>query len=95
VMITTAQLTDVIYVPVNAVYTDVNGSYVWLVEDGHAVRRNVTTDISNDKGTVILEGLSGGETVIAEGEDITEGDAVMDLAALTAQPESTTIGAEG
>ncbi|MCL2462718.1 MAG: hypothetical protein FWF44_08645 [Defluviitaleaceae bacterium] len=51
-------------VPVNALYDDVaNGSYVYVMEDGNKVMRQVKKGVANDSYVQITDGLSEGDEV--------------------------------
>lgn len=54
-------------VPASALRTGAEGRYVWCVEDGTVVRRNVVTDGYSGEGVVITEGLFQGDQVVVEG----------------------------
>ena len=56
-------LEHVLTVPANAVYRESGQSYVYLVEDGQRIRRDVTVGFSTDARVQILEGLQEGEQV--------------------------------
>ena len=64
VRITTATEENALLVPVEAVNTDRNGDFCYVVEDGVAKVRYVTTGISSSTEIQILEGLQEGEEVI-------------------------------
>ena len=64
IRITTATAEDALLVPVEAVNTDRTGDFCYVIEDGVARVRYVTTGISSDTEIQILEGLSEGEEVI-------------------------------
>jgi len=51
------------YIPVNAVHSGTGGKYVYLMEDGQRVIRNVTLGIVTDAKAEILEGLEEGDLV--------------------------------
>ncbi|HET7370759.1 MAG TPA: efflux RND transporter periplasmic adaptor subunit [Gammaproteobacteria bacterium] len=65
---------DTLAVPVQAVlYTEADrkkasidsaSGYVFVIEDGHATKRTVTTGISNDQNIAILSGLKAGDKVV-------------------------------
>ena len=78
VEIDTGKVEDVLIVPTNAVNTDVDGSYVFVVEDGVAVRKSVETGLSSDTVIEIKSGLSEAESVILSSQNITEGTTVSD-----------------
>lgn len=64
IRITTATAEDALLVPVEAVNTDRTGDFCYVIEDGVARVRYVTTGISSDTEILILEGLEEGEEVI-------------------------------
>ncbi len=64
VRITTATAEDTLLVPVEAVNTDRTGDFCYVIEDGIARARYVTTGISSSTEIQILEGLQEGEKVI-------------------------------
>lgn len=53
-----------IIIPYDAVYYETDGSYVYIVKDGHAVKTYVTTGIFDDSSIEIVEGISEGDLVI-------------------------------
>lgn len=57
---------DALLVPANALYSDSTGRYVYVVEDGARVRRNVSTGAANDWQVQITEGLEEGEIVYVQ-----------------------------
>jgi membrane fusion protein (multidrug efflux system) len=54
-------------VPQAALLTDQQGSYVFVVENGHAVARRLTTGADVGRDVVVQEGLREGEQVVVEG----------------------------
>lgn len=54
---------QVLSIPNNAVYKDISGNYVYLIQDGIRVRQPVTTGYKSDVYTEILEGLQEGDRV--------------------------------
>ena len=56
---------DILKIPDNALYTDEDGSYVYVIKgaDGEKERRNVVVGITTDTTVEILEGLEEGEEV--------------------------------
>jgi membrane fusion protein (multidrug efflux system) len=56
-----------VVVPQAALITDQGGIYVFVVEDGKAVRKNVKTTGAFGTNAVVDTGLNGGEDVIVEG----------------------------
>lgn len=57
---------QVLQIPVNALFVDSAGSYVYLVENGTQKRQDVTTGPNNGIMTVIEEGLSEGDLVYVQ-----------------------------
>lgn len=64
VVIHTEKVENAILVPVTAVNVDVNGEFVYVVENNILVKKQVTTGISTDTMTEIREGLSEGDQVV-------------------------------
>lgn len=64
VKITTATEENTLVVPVEAVNTDRTGDFCYVIEDGVARVRYVTTGISSSTEIQIIEGLQEGEEVI-------------------------------
>ena len=58
---------DVISIPRTATQSGQQGNFVFLVENGVARSRKVSVGRFQDGRDVILEGLSGGETVVSDG----------------------------
>lgn len=61
--IRTAMLAYALLVPTDAVCSDEEGDYVFVIAEGKAIKRSIVTGVSNDDMTEVLEGLSAGETV--------------------------------
>jgi membrane fusion protein, multidrug efflux system len=59
---------NAITVPNEAVLRDNNGTYVYVVQDSIARRKNVTTGVTQDNRLEILSGLDGTERVIVIGQ---------------------------
>lgn len=66
----TGSATGVITAPLSAINTDVNGQFCYVVENGVAVRRQVKTGLASDSRTEVLEGLSEGDVLISEPQNI-------------------------
>lgn len=62
--VVTSAVKDTIVIPYDAVYYDNNQSYVYCVEEGKAVRVDVTTGLYNDDLIAVTEGLKPGDEVI-------------------------------
>lgn len=70
-----------IVIPYDAVYYEDNQPYVYCVEDGKAVRKDVSTGLYNEDNIVITEGISAGDEVVTswasglkEGAEILSGE---------------------
>lgn len=57
---------DVLTIPVNALYRDGSGQYVYKWTDGARVRCDVKTDLVTDTKAQIIEGLEEGDTVYVQ-----------------------------
>ncbi len=65
---------NTIVLPYEYVQTDSTGDYVYVVENGLVVRKDVVIGISNSTDAEITEGLSEGDQVItSDATDLTEG----------------------
>ncbi|MFG1376669.1 efflux RND transporter periplasmic adaptor subunit [Xanthobacter autotrophicus] len=60
--------TDIVAVPSEAVQNGQDGTFVFVVEDGIATVRPVIATRTVEGRTVISRGLSGGETVVTDGQ---------------------------
>jgi len=70
--------TEALVIPVAAVVEEDNVSVVYVVEDGMAVRKVVTTGIEDDGQLEILSGLAGNEQIIVNGQNsLREGSKVL------------------
>ena len=65
-VISTAQASDAVLVPVMAVNVDVDGEFVYVIENSIVVKKPVTTGISSDTMVQITEGLTQGEQVVTD-----------------------------
>lgn len=73
---------NAVVVPDSAVQPGQNGSYVYLVDDGHVKVRSVRVVRQLDGLSVISEGLQGGETVVAKvPRNLRDGAAVKPIGA--------------
>jgi len=59
--------TDRLSIPAGAVFTGMDGRYVWVVEDGTVQKRTIVPCGYTEAGITVSEGLSEGELVIVEG----------------------------
>lgn len=55
---------DKLVVPTDSVYFKDNQAFVYIVDKGHAVKKNVSVDIYGEENTTISDGLSKGSKVI-------------------------------
>lgn len=77
--------TDVLIVPVEAVNSDKQGDFVYAVEDGIVVRKDIVAGVSSDSYMEIISGLKENDQVLTEiSTGITEGMEV------TAIPQTVT-----
>lgn len=78
VVISTAQESDAIVVPVSAVNVDVDGEFIYVIENNTLVRKPVVTGISSDTMIQIVEGISEGDQMVTEvTTGLTEGMAAV------------------
>jgi multidrug efflux system membrane fusion protein len=69
VTVTLGEQPDRVVCPTSAVQTGQQGRYVFVVTDDHTVeQRTVQVDRMDELDTVIADGLSGGETVVTDGQ---------------------------
>ena len=74
VEINTAERNNVLTVPISALKSDTDGSYVMLsLPDGNSEKRYVVTGVYSDEYVEILEGLSEGDKVIKSFKTSSEG----------------------
>lgn len=77
IAVSTASVSQALTVPVNAVNTDMDGEFVYAVENGIVTKKPVVTGISSDEYIEITEGLAEGDQIMTEvSAGITEGTAV-------------------
>ena len=73
----TAMLAYALLVPTDAVCSDEDGDYVFVINEGKAEKRMVETGVRNDDMAEVLKGLSEGETVgWDEMSELTDGQKV-------------------
>lgn len=88
----TGQREQALIVPAPAVVRMGGKAMVWVVKDGRAEPRSVVTGLQSADRVEIVEGLSGGERLIARGqEDLYAGAKVSEVAG-TPRPPSPTAG---
>jgi multidrug efflux system membrane fusion protein len=76
---------NVIIIPASAVQRGPQGTYVYVVQNGAAVMRPVTTGITEGADIEVTSGLKSGEVVVTDGQDkLQEGSKVE-----VRQPEAT------
>ncbi|MGN0306989.1 MAG: efflux RND transporter periplasmic adaptor subunit [Lachnospiraceae bacterium] len=81
-VITTGEAKGAITIPMEAVYTDVDGQFVYVAVNGMVEKRTVTTGLTTDLEIEITEGLKENEQVITEsGTQLEEGMPVTAVAA--------------
>ena len=74
VKIVAAASEDVLRIPMDALSTDENGSYVFVVENKKAVMKSVETGIKNDDMVEIVSGLVEGDAVVwNDSQELTDG----------------------
>lgn len=81
----TAQAQDVYVLPISAIYADKEGDFVYVVEDGVAVRKNIVAGISSSEYIEIKEGLTTSDKVIVSSQTLLEEG--MAVAVIGAQEE--------
>lgn len=64
----TTRIDEAVTVPSNAVNVSQNGTFVFVVKDGAAAVQRIKVDRVIDDVSVVTEGLSGGETVVTDGQ---------------------------
>lgn len=78
VTIFTEEARTIVSVPYEAVDQNEQGEeFVRCVENGKVVFRTVTTGSETETGFEVLEGLTGGETLVLNGQDLNEGQMVL------------------
>lgn len=66
VIISTAQEKDAIVVPISAVNVDMNGEFVYAVENNILVKKKIVTGISSDTMIQVTEGVAEGDQLVTE-----------------------------
>lgn len=62
----TQEKEDVLLVPINSIYTDTSGNFVYILDGSKRERRDVVTGVRDSVNIEIVEGLSGGECVYVQ-----------------------------
>ena len=66
ISVSTSKSEAALLVPFSAVNTDMEGSFVYAVENGVIVKKPVQTGISSDLNVEIIEGLNEGDQILTE-----------------------------
>lgn len=66
VIISTAKEENAVLVPVTAVNVDMNGEFVYAVEQNILVKKQIVTGISSDTMVQVVEGLTEGEQIVTD-----------------------------
>ena len=83
VLVSTGEVKDAITIPMESVNTDVNGQFVYVVENGIVVKKTVETGLTTDMEIEIKKGIEEGAQVITQlGTGISEGMEVNALPAM-------------
>ncbi|MBO8170281.1 MAG: efflux RND transporter periplasmic adaptor subunit [Bacillaceae bacterium] len=78
VRVQTEEKSDVLVIPVDAIWHDRGENYVFVVEDGLTIRKRIQTGIRSEKWVEVRSGLSQGEMVVVDGIHLVrEGDRVQ------------------
>jgi HlyD family secretion protein len=86
----TGQREQALIVPALAVVRMGGGAMVWIVKDGRAERRPVVTRLQSADRVEIVEGLTGGERLIARGQEGLYSGAKISEVSGAPQPSSPT-----
>ena len=88
-------LPDVVVVPSAAVQYGTPGSFVYKMQPDHTVALQVVeTGISTDDRTVIVAGLSSGDTVVVDGVDRLRNGAAVSVRMVDGKPVGTEAGGQ-
>ncbi|MCC6685548.1 MAG: efflux RND transporter periplasmic adaptor subunit [Fimbriimonadaceae bacterium] len=68
--IETDTIPDAITVPSSAVLGDEGAKYVYVVQDGKAMKRSVTVGLTQAGRALVLQGLSEGDKVVVQGQTL-------------------------
>lgn len=69
-----ARVAGAVAIPVELINSDKEGDFVFIVDNGVVVKKRITTGITSDSYSEVIEGLSEGDQVIAAtGSDLEEG----------------------
>lgn len=75
----TAASKQAILVPNEVINADMNGDFVYVVEEGVVVRKDITTGITSDLYTEVLSGLSTEDQIVLDSSSVTEGMNVVQM----------------
>ena len=84
--ILTAQAENVLVLPIAAIYADKEGDFVYVEENGIAVRRNIVTGISSSEYIEIKDGLTTSDKVIVSSQVILEDGMAVAVAGVQEEP---------
>lgn len=73
----TGEEREVIMLPYSVICQDDAGEYVYVLQNGAAVRKDIVTGIELPDRTEVVSGLSGSDMVLYDPEEIREGDRVI------------------
>lgn len=76
-VIHTAKSENALSVPLEAIATDREGNFCYIVENGMVVKKRLTTGISSESMTEIKEGLKEGDQIVLDMNGVMEGMEVM------------------
>lgn len=69
VVLTTGAAKDVIIIPQDSIFVTDEESYVYVAEGDRAVKKVITTGLTNETYAEVISGLAEGDAVITEGKD--------------------------
>lgn len=75
----TAASKQAILIPNEVINADMNGDFVYVVEEGVVVRKDITTGITSDLYTEVLSGLSTEDQIVLDSSSVTEGMNVVQM----------------
>ena len=82
VIISTDHADNAVLIPVTSVNVDMEGEFVYVVENGILTKKRIVTGISSDTMVQVVEGLSEGEQIVTDvTANLVEGMAVAALPA--------------
>lgn len=84
--ILTAQAENVLVLPIAAIYADKEGDFVYVEENGIAVRKDIVTGISSSEYIEIKDGLTTSDKVIVSSQVILEDGMAVAVAGVQEEP---------